>query len=86
MHRLYLYACGRVLPAQFSGMATAAAGNETDSGASFSRSDVYHDYFRGDLFKRNRMQNDSAATISERFQLVVDNPFVLCKSWSDAVC
>jgi hypothetical protein len=87
MHRLYLYACGWVLPALFSGKAKADAGNEAVSGASFSRSDVYCDSFCGELLTRRRNQVESAeAVISERFQLVVDAPFVLYKSWSGAAC
>lgn len=88
MHRLSLYGCGWVLPAQFlaEAKARADAGNESVNCVSFSRSDDYHDCLRGDLFKSNRVQNDSTATISGQFRRVFDTPFVLCKSWSGAVC
>lgn len=86
MHGLSLYACGWVLPALYSGKARADAGNESVNCVSFSRSDDYHDCLRGDLFKSNRVQNDSTATISGQFRRVFDTPFVLCKSWSGAVC
>jgi hypothetical protein len=59
-----------------SAFANSDPGYETVSGVSFSRSDVYCDYFHGELFTINRTRNDNAAPIGDHFRLVSENPSI----------
>ena len=69
-----------------SAFANSDSGYETVSGVSFGRSDVYYDYFHGDLFTINRIRNDNAAPIGDQFRLVVENSSIkVCSRLSGKV-